>query len=32
MTGLETTEFLNENGNRVTVVEMADDIAPGAWF
>ncbi len=32
MTGLETTEFLNENGNTVTVVEMADDIAPGAWF
>ncbi len=32
MTGLETTEFLNENGNAVTVVEMADDIAPGAWF
>ena len=32
MTGLETTEFLNEQGNKVTVVEMADDIAPGAWF
>ena len=32
MTGLETTEFLNEHGNRVTVVEMADEIAPGAWF
>ena len=32
MTGLETTEFLNEQGNEVTVVEMADEIAPGAWF
>ena len=32
MTGLETTEFLNENGNTVTVIEMAPDIAPGAWF
>ncbi len=32
MTGLETTEYLNENGNHVTVVEMAKEIAPGAWF
>lgn len=32
MTGLETTEYLNEHGNDVTVVEMADEIAPGAWF
>ena len=32
MTGLETTEYLNEKGNHVTVVEMADEIAPGAWF
>ena len=32
MTGLETTEFLNEQGNHVTVVEMADEVAPGAWF
>lgn len=32
MTGLETTEFLNDMGNHVTVVEMADEIAPGAWF
>lgn len=32
MTGLETTEYLNEHGNRVTVIEMADEIAPGAWF
>ena len=32
MTGLETTDFLNEDGNHVTVVEMAGEIAPGAWF
>lgn len=32
MTGLETTEILNESGNQVTVVEMAPEIAPGAWF
>ncbi len=33
LTGLETTEKLNENGNSVTVVEMADEIAGGkAWF
>ncbi len=32
LTGLETTEKLNELGNDVTVVEMADEIAPGAWF
>ena len=32
LTGLETTEALNEAGNKVTVVEMADAIAPGAWF
>lgn len=32
MTGLETTEILNESGNQVTVVEMAKEIAPGAWF
>ena len=32
LTGLETTEALNEAGNSVTVVEMADAIAPGAWF
>ena len=29
MTGLETAEFLCEKGNSVTVVEMADSIAPG---
>lgn len=32
MTGLEVTETLNDCGNRVTVVEMAGEIAPGAWF
>lgn len=32
MTGLETSELLVSNGNKVTVVEMADKIAPGAWF
>lgn len=33
LTGLETTEKLNEDGNSVTVIEMADEIAGGkAWF
>ena len=32
LTGLETTEALNESGNEVTVVEMAKTVAPGAWF
>ncbi len=32
LTGLETTEKLNENGNEVTVIEMADKIAGNAWF
>jgi len=32
MTGLETTEILNEDGNYVTVIEMAPEIAPGTWF
>lgn len=32
ITGLETAELLGESGNHVTVVEMADEIAPGAWF
>lgn len=32
MTGLETTEILNECGNKVTVIEMAQEIAPGTWF
>lgn len=32
MTGLETSELLCELGNKVTIVEMVDSIAPGAWF
>lgn len=32
MTGLETSELLVSKGNDVTIVEMADSIAPGAWF
>lgn len=32
MTGLETVEILNESGNRVTVIEMAGELAPGTWF
>ena len=32
MTGLETTEILNESGCSVTVIEMAGVIAPGTWF
>ena len=32
MTGLETAEILCETGNHVTVIEMADEIAPGTWF
>lgn len=31
MTGLETAEFLMEQGNTVTIIEMADKIAPGAY-
>lgn len=31
MTGLETAEFLTCSGNAVTVVEMADKIAPDVW-
>ena len=32
LTGLETSEALNENGNVVTIIEMAKTVAPGAWF
>ena len=32
MTGLETSELLIEQGNQVAIIEMADEIAPGAWF
>lgn len=31
MTGLETAELLTEQGNAVTIIEMADQIAPGAY-
>lgn len=32
LTGLETAHMLVEKGNRVTIFEMADSIAPGSWF
>ncbi len=32
MTGLETSEYLTERNNRVTVFEMADSIAPNTWM
>lgn len=32
MTGLETVELLAEQGNQVTVIEMAKKIAPGGFF
>lgn len=32
MTGLETAEYLNEQGNKTVVVEMADTVAPGTWM
>jgi len=32
LTGLETAEILCADGNRVTIIEMADQLAPGAWF
>lgn len=32
LTGLETAHMLTELGNRVTIFEMADSVAPGAWF
>lgn len=32
MTGLETSELLISQGNKITIVEMADKIAQGAWF
>lgn len=31
MTGLETAELLVDQGNTVTIIEMADQIAPGAY-
>lgn len=32
MTGLETAEMLVDKDNKVTIVEMADTLAPGTWF
>lgn len=32
MTGLETADYLNENGCKTTVIEMADTLAPGTWM
>ncbi len=32
LTGLETSEYLTEKGCKVTVVEMADELAPGTWM
>ncbi len=32
MTGIETAEFLADQGNQVDVYEMADDIGPGMHF
>lgn len=32
MTGLETTEKLNEDGCKTTVIEMAGTVAPGTWM
>lgn len=31
MTGLETAEFLSDEGNQIAVIEMADELAPGTW-
>ena len=32
MTGLETAEFLLQDGCDTTIIEMAPEIAPGTWF
>jgi len=32
MTGLETAEKLAEDGNRIMVIEMADELGPGVYF
>lgn len=32
MTGLETAELLTVTNNKVSVIEMADSIAPGVWM
>ena len=31
MTGLETAEYLSDNGSDIIIVEMADELAPGTW-
>ena len=31
MTGLETAEYLLDEGNDITIIEMADELAPGTW-
>ncbi|MCM1363512.1 MAG: FAD-dependent oxidoreductase [Faecalibacterium sp.] len=32
MTGLETAHLLTENGCKITIIEMADELAPGTWM
>ncbi len=32
MTGLETALLLAEQGNKIKIIEMASEIAPGVWF
>lgn len=32
LTGLETAHYLTEKGCKVTIVEMAEDTAPGTWM
>lgn len=32
MTGLETAHYLTEKGNAITIIEMANEIAPGTWM
>lgn len=32
MTGLETAEYLNEQGCKTTIIEMAGTVAPGTWM
>lgn len=32
LTGLETAHYLTAKGNNVTIIEMADEIAPGTWM
>ena len=32
LTGLETAHYLTEKGCQVTIIEMADEIAPGTWM